>query len=384
MILSPIRYTRQTFRAGGTQGSIFSLVAATIGSGIVTFPYAIASNGVVFGTFLIVLGAVVSYFSGMLLVAVSTITKADRYEDMARTLYNKKVERLVSVLNIICLMGFCMSFLVFVKQTVPSFIEQCGAKLPEWCDQSQFGQAFWAVLAAFGVFPLSTPRSIGALRYVSLAGTLFATYLCFAVMFSFFLDRRTVPDIQAAWDRARMFNVSFKGVVTSMPMILFAYMFQVNIPQIFKELERRNYKNMSKVVYAGTSLTVTLYTMIGVFGYLSFNLNPDVDLKDQNILLSPWKKNIPILIGNFAVLFATIAAIPLCVLPCKDSIEEIRYKDGMTKNQNLIVTFCIIFASMLLALVIPGIGYAMTFAGCTTNPAIGFFVPIIFYHKATP
>jgi amino acid permease len=64
----------------------------------------------------------VSYFSGMLIVAVSAKTGTDRYEDMARKLYNKKVEKTVSILNIICLMGFCMSYIVFVKQTIPFII----------------------------------------------------------------------------------------------------------------------------------------------------------------------------------------------------------------------------------------------------------------------
>lgn len=203
-------------------------------------------------------------------------------------------------------------------------------------------------------------------------------------MFSFFLDKKTVPSIEQAWQRAKLFNFTFNGIVDSVPLIIFAYMYQVNIPQIYLELTTRNYKTMSRVVYLGTFLAVVCYCMIGIFGYLSFDKNPEVDLKDKNILLAPYINNIPILAGNFAVLFAVITAAPLVVLPCKDSVEEMRYKDGMTPKQNLLVTFLIVFVSMLLALVIPGIGYAITLAGCTTNPIIGFFVPIIFYHKATP
>jgi len=90
----------------------------------------------------------------MLIVAVAAKTKTDRYEDMARTLYNKRVEKVVSVLNIICLVGFGMSYIVFVKQTVPFIILKFVAKLPAWCDDTQYGQAFWAVL-----FSVSPPNS---------------------------------------------------------------------------------------------------------------------------------------------------------------------------------------------------------------------------------
>jgi len=125
---------QRKFRAGGTNGSIFSLVAATLGSGTIAFPYAVAANGLIWGNILIVLGALVSYFSGMLLVAVSAKTGTDRYEDMARKLYNRRVEKIVSILNIICLMGFTMSYIVFVKQTIPFIVYQCGGTLPSWCD----------------------------------------------------------------------------------------------------------------------------------------------------------------------------------------------------------------------------------------------------------
>lgn len=87
------------------------------------------------------LGAILSYFTGMLIVEISVMTKTDRYEDMARTLYNKRVEKVVCVLNIICLMGFTMSYIVFIKGEVPRIIE-IFTTLPPWCD-SKTGQAFW-------------------------------------------------------------------------------------------------------------------------------------------------------------------------------------------------------------------------------------------------
>lgn len=41
ILMSPVRYTQRKFRAGGTSGSIFSLVAATLGSGTISFAYAV-------------------------------------------------------------------------------------------------------------------------------------------------------------------------------------------------------------------------------------------------------------------------------------------------------------------------------------------------------
>ncbi len=61
-----------------------------------------------------------------------------------------------------------------------------------------------------------------------------------------------------------------------MPLIIFAYMYQVNIPLIYKELERRNNKTMSGVLLKGSVAAIILYAMVGIFSYLTFVHNPNV------------------------------------------------------------------------------------------------------------
>ena len=89
-MLSPIRYTQRKFRAGGTSGSIFSLVAATLGSGTISFAYAVQQNGIILGILLIILGALISYYTGMLIVKVSNSQECSRYEDMAQKMYGSR------------------------------------------------------------------------------------------------------------------------------------------------------------------------------------------------------------------------------------------------------------------------------------------------------
>ena len=118
-MLSPIRFGQRKFRAGGTSGSVFSLIAATLGSGTISFAYAVMMNGYVLGPLLIAMGAAVSYFTGMLIVKCSEKTGRTRYEDIALAIYGKKVSRLTSFLNLICLMGFTFSYIVYVKKAIP-------------------------------------------------------------------------------------------------------------------------------------------------------------------------------------------------------------------------------------------------------------------------
>jgi amino acid permease len=102
---------------GGTAVSVFSLVAATLGAGTLTFAYAIKENGIAWGTILIIFGAAISYYTGMLLVIASTHTNRHRYEDIALALYGKRFATFTSLMNLLCLMAFIMSYIVYVSKS---------------------------------------------------------------------------------------------------------------------------------------------------------------------------------------------------------------------------------------------------------------------------
>jgi len=101
---------------------------------------------------------------------------------------------------------------------------------------------------------------------------------------------------------------------------------------IYVELENKNASEMGKVIGAGSSVAVFFYSLVGIFGYAIF-VNNEEALCPKNILQADFHGNKLIDIGNFCLLFSVITAAPLCVLPTKDSIEELMYKDkGMTKT----------------------------------------------------
>mmetsp|Transcript_24315 Transcript_24315/g.32577 ORF Transcript_24315/g.32577 Transcript_24315/m.32577 type:complete len:105 (+) Transcript_24315:1528-1842(+) len=54
----------------------------------------------------------------------------------------------------------------------------------------------------------------------------------------------------------------------------------------------------------------------------------------------------------------------------------------LSHKENLMVTLGLILVCFLLSIVIPSINDAMILVGSTTNPAVGFILPIIFYWKS--
>lgn len=127
------------------------------------------------------------------------------------------------------------------------------------------------------------------------------------------------------------------------------------------------------------------YMLVGMFGYATFAMRPDiVDLMDRNNILQNDYNGIYIiklcLLGMLMVVFF---ATPFCVLPNKDSIEELITKEGekLSQKQNLLFTFLLVALAFVVAIVVPTISDAMTVLGATTNSGIGFLLPIHFYLK---
>ena len=69
------------------------------------------------GTILIIVGALISYYTGMLLVIASNHTNRHRYEDIADALYGKRFATFTSLMNLLCLMAFIMSYIVYVRSS---------------------------------------------------------------------------------------------------------------------------------------------------------------------------------------------------------------------------------------------------------------------------
>lgn len=99
--------------------SIFNLIAATLGAGTITFPYSIMMNGIVFGSCLVLFAAFLSYDAGMTIIKCAKVTQQQRFEDIALALYGPKCSRIVGILNLMCLICFTMSYIVYVKTMIP-------------------------------------------------------------------------------------------------------------------------------------------------------------------------------------------------------------------------------------------------------------------------
>jgi amino acid permease len=87
---------------------------------------------------------------------------------------------------------------------------------------------------------MSIPRKVNALRFTSALGVACAIYLGIAVTVIFWADRSLVPDPIENLKEIKLFNLSPYGIFSTLPLMVFACMYQFNMPIIYKELRKRS------------------------------------------------------------------------------------------------------------------------------------------------
>lgn len=97
---------------------------------------------------------------------------------------------------IACNGGFTLSYIVLFKSFMPYAIQlSTGKKLPSWCDDSFGGQMIWAVIFCIGMFPISLPRELSALRFTSAFSVMVSFYIVCVIFFESVLSHGTSPTV---------------------------------------------------------------------------------------------------------------------------------------------------------------------------------------------
>ena len=175
------------------------------------------------------------------------------------------------------------------------------------------------------VFPVSLPRTLSALRFSSFFSFIISLYIVFAIVIICLSSRSVTPDLGEAFKIGiENFNISVMGVFNSIPLVIFSYMYQTNIPMVYTELKDKSLKGMWQVMLIGTAAATIAYLLAGIFGYVAFASNPEVaTLMGMQNILQCYPGMTANYISLFGILIVILFATPLTILPCKDTIEEL-------------------------------------------------------------
>ncbi|RCK55304.1 Vacuolar amino acid transporter 7 [Candida viswanathii] len=388
-----------------TVSSSISLVKTIIGAGLLSMPLAYSTDGVVFGTFIILLAAVTSGYGLFLQCYVSKYVPPQHatFFNLCSITYPHLSVVFDLAIAIQCF-GCAISYLVLIRDLMPTIVPYV-----PYVDESHY-KTFWLLVSTVLTVPLSFLKNLDSLKYTSILALGAIFYLAVLVV-----GHYIAGDIQRKGE-VTLFPTSATGVFSTFSIIVFAFTGHQNMFSIINEARDKSLTSLTKLVNFAILLSSLLFIIVGLSGYLTFGQGVDGNV----ILLYP--NGITTTIGRFAIVFMVTFSFPLMIHPARISVNNIYYsirtnvlekedpvdetsallqnpsdssvaedtEQGKTHLSHVVpfphinfvvVTTILLIVGYILAITLKSFALVLAVVGATGSTAISFILPGLFGFK---
>ncbi|NXD73663.1 S38A6 protein, partial [Eolophus roseicapillus] len=270
--------------------SVFNLMNAIVGSGILGLSYAMANTGIVGFSILLLIVAGLASYSVFLLLSMCTQTAVTSYEDLGLFAFGSPGKRYwyPSTKSVLLLLAAMSSYLLIVKSELPGAV---AGFLSEDESGSWYldGRLLLLITSICIVFPLALLPKIGFLGYTSSLSFFFTVYFALVIMIKKWSIPCPLPLSSAVETlqvsnstgdcKAKLFHLSKETVLSyerqaAMEVALCLIVHDTDLAALiffflcvcFSPSKSR----MQNVTVTGIGLSFLIYFMSALFGYLTF------------------------------------------------------------------------------------------------------------------
>ncbi|TDG98872.1 hypothetical protein EPR50_G00204700 [Perca flavescens] len=372
--------------------SVFNLMNAIMGSGILGLAYAMANTGIVGFCLLLVLVSSLAAYSIHLLLKLCDQTGINSYEDLGERALQKPGKVLVGISIIIQNIGAMSSYLFILKSELPVAIDSFLS--PDSVGHAWYedGRLLLILVTLCVVLPLSMLTKIGFLGYTSSICFFFMLYFAIVVVVKKFSIPCPLPHNVTTLSGAfqilnstdsectpKLFIMSSKSGY-AIPTMAFSFLCHTAILPIYCELDRPTKAKMQNITNASISLSFLVYLISALFGYLTF-----YGLVDSELLLGYNRympRDIIVIMVRLAILLSVLLTVPLIHFPARKAATLLLFgRRPFSWLIHIIATLIILGVVLLLAIFVPNIRNVFGVVGSTTSTCLMFVFPGIFYLK---
>ncbi|KXN92411.1 Vacuolar amino acid transporter 5 [Leucoagaricus sp. SymC.cos] len=379
---------------------ISNLSNTIIGSGMLTFPMAMASAGILPGIITCVFSGGVAAFGLYLLSLCATQTGHRRasFHAVSQLTFPKAAVFFDAAIAIKCF-GVSISYLIIIKGLMPNVVASLYHDLtsattnpPAWAlDGGNWVSIFMIVLV-----PLCFLRHIDSLRHTSYIALFSVAYLLVIVIRCYFWPMKgmTKPgDIS-------LIHVT-PNFVSTFPVQVFAFTCSQNLFPLYNEVVNNTQKRMNIIIGGSIGSAVITYEFIAIFGYLTFGSKVGA-----NIIAMYPSTSLFIAVGQLAIVILVLFSYPLQVHPCRNCIDKVLHPEHIDSPKSILneeedeivddhagkelstlkhslITTAIIVSGFTVAYKIDDLRLVLSFVGSTGSTTISFILPGLFYWKLT-
>ncbi|XP_077797221.1 solute carrier family 38 member 6 isoform X3 [Macaca mulatta] len=328
--------------------SVFNLMNAIMGSGILGLAFIMANTGILGFSFLLLTVALLASYSVHLLLSMCIQTAVTSYEDLGLFAFGLPGKVVVAGTIIIQNIGAMSSYLLIIKTEFPAAIAEFLTG-----DYSRYwyldGQTLLIIICVGIVFPLALLPKIGFLGYTSSLSFFFMMF--FALVSAY-----------------------------ALPTMAFSFLCHTSILPIYCELQSPSKKRMQNVTNTAIALSFLIYFISALFGYLTF-----YD-KVESELLKGYSKYLPhdvvVMTVKLCMLFAVLLTVPLIHFPARKAVMMMFFSNfPFSWIRHFLITLALNIIIVLLAIYVPDIRNVFGVVGASTSTCLIFVFPGLFYLK---
>lgn len=389
---------------------IGNLANTIIGSGMLTFPLAMASAGIIPGLLTCIMSGGVAAFGLYLLSLCATYTKHrhSSFHAVSQLTFPRAAVFFDAAVAIKCF-GVSISYLIIIKGLMPNVVESLYHDLtgpntspPAWALNGQN----WLTIFMVVLIPLSFLRHLNSLRHTSYIALFAVAYLVLIVIKCYFWPLEGMPT------RGEVYWVHFTpNFIATFPVQVFAFTCAQNLFPIYNEVKANTQKRMNFIIGGSIGAAVITYEVVAIIGYLTFGSKVGA-----NIIAMYPSTSLFVAVGQLAIVIMVMFSYPLQVHPARNCLDKILHPDhavprikpqtpgpntprgnadsddeddddhahaDMSPLKHTVLTAIIVGAGFALAYVVDDLKLVLAFVGSTGSTTISFILPGIFYWKLT-
>ncbi|XP_077981127.1 sodium-coupled neutral amino acid transporter 7-like [Glandiceps talaboti] len=353
-------------------GACFIMTKACVGAGILAFPAAYGAAGGIL--YCVIMQAICVLCAGISLIVLAYSSDKHQtvtFETAVASLCGNKVKMACLVVIMVYGLGGCITFLVVLGDQFDRVMELIFSDTyysEHWYIQRRFTISITSVLF---ILPLCFPAKIEALKYSSFFGALANMYVTLIIIVQYYTGD------YAPHDPVKSQLSSWTDVFVAVPVIFFAFQCHLSSVPIYCSLKKRTVAEYTKVVVLSYIVIFSVYTLTGVYGYLTFG-----DNVNANILLSYRSGDIKVTVARIMLVISILTAYPILHYCARAALQGILKDSGgmftyfvtfKEKYFRISATLLWFSVTLLAALFIPDILKVISIVGSFASAFILFF-----------
>ncbi|KAK3108965.1 hypothetical protein FSP39_019864 [Pinctada imbricata] len=345
----------------------FNFINSIIGSGIIGIPFAFKQAGFGLGVLLLILTAVITDYSILLLIEAGKLSNSVSYQGVMLVVCGRYGFYLLTFLQFLYPLIAMISYNVIIGDTITKIVVRVGTEEVLGGTLLANRQFIIFLSTLIVTLPLSLYRDVTKLSkwaFLSIA-LIFFILACIIVRIGPFAHQ--IPATADAWQFADQNFAQAVGIMA------FAYMCHHNTFLIHGSMENPTPERWNVVTHISIGFSMSMMLILGICGYITFTGYTQGDL------LENYCHDDDLLNGaRFAFCVTIMLTYPLECFVVREVIQNTFFTanaDGEPFWRHLLVTIGIVILTVAVSMLTDCLGIVLTFNGVLVASPLAFIIP---------